>query len=1010
MGFRSPSIDCRPAPFWSWNDALAEDELRWQIQQFKAAGFGGFFMHSRVGLETEYLSDEWFTKIGACIDEARRIGMLAWLYDEDKWASGFAGGWLNRRFPETRGVGLAAAAIQKGELDKALAAPETLAVFAIDKDAHGTVRSSRRLKTGDVPTDGEIIWHCYARPFANDNWFNGETYLDILNPQAVEKFLDLTIDGYDKRFRNDFGRTVPGIFTDEPNFYPWVGADLTAMPWTAGMGDLFKKRFGYDLLDRLDALAFRCPGFQKVRHDYHRFLTERFVESFAKPYGELCGRLGLKLTGHWLWEDSLRSQVMHIGAAMPHYEYEQVPGIDHLRRNIEDALTLKQAASVAHQFGRDQVLCEIFGVSGQDFSFEDAKWIGDFHLALGVNYFCPHLTLYSFTGDRKRDYPPTFSYHQPYWDRMSFINDYFARAGWVTRQGEFQTKILVLHPIASAWAFVSRFDDCPEADFYHQELVSLQSGLLGRHLDYDYGDEMILARHGRVEGRNLRVASHGVYEVVLVPPSLTWTCETVTLLEKLLSAGGRVVFVGQLPTSIDGEPRGDRWAPLHGHANARRVPNEAQAVAEALEEMELREISVTGADGREIESILCHHRRSGDKNVYFICNTSRQTAYETRIALNAGGSPLCCDMVSGDMRPIPAHVSEGRLILSHRFEPVGSLAIMVDPQQSLVGRTADHRETAREILQGNWSFARTHPNTLVLDTCRWAINDGPLSEPSPVWKVRRAAFDAAGLQEYRGIQPWVLKQKGIVPSKTAKVEMRFSFKSEIDQPNVFLVVELAENFHIRLNGHEIPADRSQWQWDKKFRKIPVGSQIRKGSNELLLTAIYRPGVEIEDIFIVGDFATRRVGENSYVIVPEPDRLTIGDWGPQGYHFYSGNMVYRRTIRCARRPGQRTVLRLNQPAGTLFEVRVNNQTVGLLGWHPWELDITEFLGGENNDLEIVVYGSLRNTFGPLHNKQYLEKGNNWWIGPEAFTDEANWTDRYVFAPYGLLGGAELITFE
>jgi len=219
-----------------------------------------------------------------------------------------------------------------------------------------------------------------------------------------------------------------------PNFNPVSAPACRPTPWTAGMAELFEKRFGYSLLDRLDALACRCPGFEKVRYDYYRLLTERFVESFAKPYGQLWRPTGDGDDRALAMEDTLKSQALHVGAAMPHYEYEQVPGIDHLRRNIEDSLTLKQVASVAHQFGRDRVLCEIFGVSGQDFTFEDAKWIGDFHLALGVNYFCPHLTLYSFTGDRKRDYPPTFSYHQPYWDRMSAINDYFARAGWITRE------------------------------------------------------------------------------------------------------------------------------------------------------------------------------------------------------------------------------------------------------------------------------------------------------------------------------------------------------------------------------------------------------------------------------------------------------------------------------------------------------------------------------------------------------------------------------------------------
>ena len=59
MEFASPSSTYRPAPFWSWNDTLTEEELRRQIGQLQGAGYGGFFMHSRVGLETEYLSDAW---------------------------------------------------------------------------------------------------------------------------------------------------------------------------------------------------------------------------------------------------------------------------------------------------------------------------------------------------------------------------------------------------------------------------------------------------------------------------------------------------------------------------------------------------------------------------------------------------------------------------------------------------------------------------------------------------------------------------------------------------------------------------------------------------------------------------------------------------------------------------------------------------------------------------------------------------------------------------------------
>jgi len=92
--FRNPPSQYRSAPFWSWNDRLSDEELVRQIRAFHRVGIGGFFMHSRVGLLTPYLSREWMARIATCVREAERLGMKAWLYDEDSYPSGFAGGFV----------------------------------------------------------------------------------------------------------------------------------------------------------------------------------------------------------------------------------------------------------------------------------------------------------------------------------------------------------------------------------------------------------------------------------------------------------------------------------------------------------------------------------------------------------------------------------------------------------------------------------------------------------------------------------------------------------------------------------------------------------------------------------------------------------------------------------------------------------------------------------------------------------------------------------------------------
>ena len=94
--FKNPTCEYRGAPFWAWNSLLTKDELCRQIDIFKEMGFGGFHMHVRTGLKNKYLSDEFMELVRACIEKAKANHMLAWLYDEDRWPSGAAGGMVTQ--------------------------------------------------------------------------------------------------------------------------------------------------------------------------------------------------------------------------------------------------------------------------------------------------------------------------------------------------------------------------------------------------------------------------------------------------------------------------------------------------------------------------------------------------------------------------------------------------------------------------------------------------------------------------------------------------------------------------------------------------------------------------------------------------------------------------------------------------------------------------------------------------------------------------------------------------
>ena len=69
--FKEPGKKYRSIPFWGWNDRLEEKEIINQIHKMSQAGLGGFFMHSREGLETPYLSDEWKKMIITAVNESK---------------------------------------------------------------------------------------------------------------------------------------------------------------------------------------------------------------------------------------------------------------------------------------------------------------------------------------------------------------------------------------------------------------------------------------------------------------------------------------------------------------------------------------------------------------------------------------------------------------------------------------------------------------------------------------------------------------------------------------------------------------------------------------------------------------------------------------------------------------------------------------------------------------------------------------------------------------------------
>ena len=232
--FANPSNEWRGKPFWSWNGKLDKDELIRQVGVMKDMGFGGYFMHSRVGLATEYLGEEWFDLINAVADAGTAEGMINYLYDEDRWPSGTAGGYVTMK-PEYRLHTMDMTTFPKSA-DMVLA--DTLAaVFTCNLDG-SSYTDLQRVHSVDeaMASKGETVLAFYVKECGRSNFYNGYTMVDEMNREATDYFISLTHDAYQKNCGDRIGTTITGIFTDEPHREQILkgGASIS---WTASMPD-----------------------------------------------------------------------------------------------------------------------------------------------------------------------------------------------------------------------------------------------------------------------------------------------------------------------------------------------------------------------------------------------------------------------------------------------------------------------------------------------------------------------------------------------------------------------------------------------------------------------------------------------------------------------------------------------------------------------------------------------------------------------------------------------------
>jgi len=954
--FKNPTKEYRTAPLWVWNDQISHQSIDWMLNDLKDKGFGGAFVHPRPGLITEYLSEDWFELFRYSVDKGKELGLNIWIYDENSYPSGFAGGHVPAQMPESYNQG------QGLKMTNFQILPDTISSHYLCLLKSGDEFLDITSEITDYFGNSGHFYVFHKTYYRKSPWYGGFSYVDLLVPGVTQKFLETTMQGYEKVAGDEFGKTVPGVFTDEPEI-PSPGG----IRWTPDLFDEFLKKWGYDLKANLPSLYEETGDWKKIRHNYIETLLQMFIDRWAKPWFEYCEKNNLNWTGHY-WEHGWPS-LNQGGDNMAMYAWHQMPGIDMLfnqfnetspRAQFGNVRAVKELRSVANQLGYKRTLCETYGGGGWEVTFKDLKRLGDWTYVLGVNFMNQHLSHSTLKGARKYGYPPVFTYHSPWWQHYKILNDYFGRLSVALSYGEQINDILILEPTTTLWNYYSYVKKDETLEKIGQEFQNMITRLEKAQIEYDLGSENIIKDKGSVKDGKFVIGKRS-YSTVVIPP-LVENIEkhTFELLAEFITQGGKII-TSSIPDRISGE--------LNSKVTDFFKTNNSSIIL--LSELDENNIN-NNFLSPEIQFLnsesgnLFHHRRKyNDGQIVFLVNSSMEEQTEGRLKIK-GKSAVELDAFTGQLKAFPFSESAGDITLNYKLLPAGSLLLFISNEH--ISDSKLTKKPTNEIIMKNDNPLTIYPlreNALKIDFVDLHFKG---KEYNNIYFSRASdiVFSEYGFQG----NPWnhsVQYKSQIVDQDTFStggflVRYSFDVNGNVSENDINICVERPEIFNVKVNGSIVFPLSGRWFLDKDFPLYDISKLVKSGKNVVELEvnpmSVF---AEIEPIYVLGNFSVLPADTGWFIDMKKPE-LELGSWKNQGLPFYSWEVGYKKLFTIS---DKNKFYKISIPnwQGTVSEVWVNNQFAGLVGFEPYELDISEFIKSGENDIELRITGSLKNLLGP-----------------------------------------------
>lgn len=1039
--YQDPPSEYRGAPFWGWNGILDKELMRQQIDDFEKMGFGGFHIHSRIGLRDEYMGERFLEGVKFCHEYARDKGMKVYLYDEDKWPSGYGGGRVTEdEACRARYLLFSPLRHQEGYYDRGLVPSNRLTengyltlmgVYQIEL-LDGKLAGYKRLQDDTGICEGQL-WYAYLVVTDKLPWFNNQAYVDTMNPEATQRFLETSYEPYYNILGQEFSRTIPSIFTDEPQFTKMQSLregdipEEVGIPYTDRMEKDFQEIYGESLLDHLPEIFWNIEGgkISPIRYRYLNLAADEFSQNYCGVLGKWCEDHNIMLAGHLMEESGLESQLRSVGDAMRSYQYFQMPGIDMLA-DAREYTTAKQAQSAARQMGRKGTVSELYGVTNWDFDFRGHKLQGDWQAALGVTVRVPHLAWMYMGGESKRDYPAPIDGHSPWYERYSILEDYFARVGMAMTRGKADVSVAVIHPIESMFMEMGPLmETAGKRKLLEERFQSLISWLLFGLIDFDFLSEALLPGIStEAEDGCLRVGEMN-YKTVIVPELTTIRESTLNILEEFARSGGKVLVLGELPEYMDGQLS---IVPAGQLSQYTRLGYEKERILGNLEHV--RQIDIVDREGIRAERFLYQLRQDEDEKWLFIAqgkeggkktrSVDAHQADDIHYKIQIAGiyNATWYDALHGTTAKADTYSNGKNTYVELSIYGHDSVLLRLVPGTSGEGTgeegtkmySGERVKKLERYMNSEMAFHLEDPgafcntgnfnNVLLLDMAEYRLDEGGWRGKEEILKIDDEVREELGYRKRTDSfpQPWLFREENV---KEHLVSLCFRIESEVEGKEVNLALEGEEDIQIFWNQISIPFIKAGTFVDTSIIQIPLGV-LKKGENILECRIPFGKLTDLEWFYLLGDFGVRVRGSR-LSLEEMPSSIGFGDITAQGFPFYGGNIVYEEELEL---PEGAAELEIGEYCGALVEASIDGGKPCWVFGEPYMIQLGEIKAGMHH-LSVRCFGNRFNTFGQLHNCNLSEA----YFGPKTWRTQGNaWCYEYRLRPFGILKAPRIFVYD